>query len=122
MTETPMTDNTSLIARLEAWNVSDDDKALIAAELRRLNARVAELEGALIVERQRWWPPEYPNQSRPKLAVWFADESEVGLSGFDNETDRDAFHEGSNGPFLRRITGNENPQLPFRTALTQKEV
>lgn len=66
---------------------------------------------ALIRERRRWWSPEYPGQEPPKLAVWWRDEPETGLSGFDTAQERDEFDAGGAGPFIRRITGNEHPQL-----------
>ena len=64
----------------------------------------------LIDERQRWWTPEYPGQAKPTLAVWFRDEPETGLSGFDTEGDRDRHMAGERGPFFRRVTGNTFPQ------------
>jgi predicted RNase H-like nuclease (RuvC/YqgF family) len=87
------------IARLQANNSS--------MAWTKMLARITELEKALIVERQRWWQPEYPDQAKPVLAVWFDHESEHGLSGFDNAADLDAFQAGAHGPFLRRVTGNE---------------
>ncbi len=89
----------------------------VSAQLAAARAEIARLREALIVERQRWWSPEYPNQPKPTLAVWFTSEPEDGMSGFDNEADRDEFNAGGDGPFLRRVTGNEYPQMPFRAAL-----
>lgn len=60
------------------------------------------------------WEPEYPGQPEPKLVTWFAGEPEGGLSVFHTKEDRDSFSAGKSGPFLRRVTGSEFPQMPMR--------
>lgn len=67
------------------------------------------------------WEPEYPGQQKPQLVTWFAGEPEDGLSGFYTKEDRDSFQRGSDGPFLRVVTGNTFRQMPVRALIAEEE-
>lgn len=82
-------------------------------------ARRAAYAQGMLAERRRWWSPEYPGQQPPALAAWWRDEPEDGLSGFDTEADRAAFQAGEEGPFIRRVTGNEHRQMPYAALRVQ---
>ncbi|WP_283178652.1 hypothetical protein [Gemmobacter sp. 24YEA27] len=84
-----------------------------------VNEAIRKAKGAgMLEERRRWWRPEYPGQIEPDRVVWYRDEPETGLSGFDTEADREAFRAGGNGPFIRRVTGNEYAQMPVAALRT----
>lgn len=98
---------------------ADAQQAPVSAGTDAEGLRRAKGDG-MLEERRRWWAPEYPGQTEPVRVAWYRDQPETGLSGFDTEADRDAFRAGGDGPFIRRVTGNEYPQLPFAALRAQQ--
>src|SRR5690606_10662841 len=76
-----------------------ESRILAAIDLTAIDGALAQArrEGrgeGMLEERRRWWRPEYPEQVEPTRVVWYRDEPEDGLSGFDTKADRDAFQAG----------------------------
>lgn len=101
---------------MSGWNL----RSPAPVEAEGVNEAIRKATGAgMLMERRRWWQPEYPGQIEPERVAWYRDDPETGLSGFDTEADRDAFRAGGNGPFIRRVTGNEYPQMPVAALRAQ---